>query len=68
MTGGAFGSLIAQFFHLTNAERKILLVAGATGGMSATFTSPVAPVLLSSHGCRAALGRSDHTQITTEAN
>src|SRR5262249_15627251 len=29
MTGGAFGSLIAQFFHLTNAERKTLLVAGA---------------------------------------
>jgi len=29
MTGGAFGSMIAQFFHLTNAERKTLLVAGA---------------------------------------
>ena len=28
MTGGAFGSLIAQFFHLTGAERKTLLVAG----------------------------------------
>jgi H+/Cl- antiporter ClcA len=27
MTGGAFGSLIAQFFHLTNAERKTLLPA-----------------------------------------
>ena len=26
MTGGAFGSLIAQFFHLTSAERKTLLV------------------------------------------
>src|SRR5919198_2763490 len=25
MTGGAFGSLIAQFFHLTSAERKTLL-------------------------------------------
>src|SRR6478672_4665634 len=24
MTGGAFGSLIAQFFHLTSAERKTL--------------------------------------------
>jgi H+/Cl- antiporter ClcA len=46
MTGGAFGSLIAQFFHLTSTERKTLLVAGAAGGMSATFASPVAAVLL----------------------
>ncbi|MBV9230455.1 MAG: chloride channel protein [Chloroflexi bacterium] len=46
MTGGAFGSMIAQFFHLTSAERKILLVAGAAGGMSATFASPIAAVLL----------------------
>lgn len=46
MTGGAFGSLVAQFFHLTSAERKTLLVAGAAGGMSATFASPVAAVLL----------------------
>ena len=37
MTGGAFGSLVAQFLHLTSAERKTLLVAGAAGGMSATF-------------------------------
>jgi CIC family chloride channel protein len=46
MTGGAFGSMIAQVFHLTSAERKTLLVAGAAGGMSATFASPVAAVLL----------------------
>ena len=46
MTGGAFGSMIAQFFHLTAAERKTLLVAGAAGGMSATFASPLAAVLL----------------------
>ncbi len=46
MTGGAFGSLIAQIFHLSSAERKTLLVAGAAGGMSATFASPVAAVLL----------------------
>src|ERR671930_465537 len=37
MTGGAFGSIIAQAFHLTAAERKTLLVAGAAGGMAATF-------------------------------
>jgi len=46
MTGGAFGSMIAQFFHLTAAERKTLLVAGAAGGMSATFAAPLAAVLL----------------------
>jgi CIC family chloride channel protein len=46
MTGGAFGSLIAQFFHLTASERKTLLVAGAAAGMSATFAAPVASVLL----------------------
>jgi H+/Cl- antiporter ClcA len=46
MTGGAFGSMIAQFFHLSSTERKTLLVAGAAGGMSATFAAPVAAVLL----------------------
>jgi len=46
MTGGAFGSLIAQFFHLTSAERKTLLVAGAAAGMSATSAAPFAAVLI----------------------
>ncbi len=46
MTGGAFGSLIAQFLHLSSAERKTLLVAGAAAGMSATFAAPLASVLL----------------------
>ena len=46
MTGGAIGSLIAQFLHLTSAERKTLLVAGAAAGMSATFAAPMASVLL----------------------
>ena len=46
MTGGAFGSLFAQLFQLTNAERKTLLVAGAAAGMSATFGTPVAAILL----------------------
>jgi chloride channel protein, CIC family len=46
MTGGAFGSIIAQVFHMTAAERKTLLVAGAAGGMSATFGTPIAAVLL----------------------
>jgi H+/Cl- antiporter ClcA len=34
MTGGALGSLFAQLFHLTSAERKTLLVAGAAAGMN----------------------------------
>jgi chloride channel protein, CIC family len=46
MTGGAIGSLIAQFRHLSSAERKTLLVAGAAGGMSATFNAPIAAALL----------------------
>jgi H+/Cl- antiporter ClcA/CBS domain-containing protein len=46
MTGGAFGSMIAQFFHLSSAERKTLLVAGAAAGMSATFAAPLSAVLL----------------------
>ena len=46
MTGGAFGSLIAQWIHLTDAERTTLLVAGAAAGMSATFATPLAAILL----------------------
>jgi H+/Cl- antiporter ClcA len=46
MTGGAFGSIIAQLFKLSNAERKTLLVAGAAAGMSATFATPMAAILL----------------------
>lgn len=46
MTGGAFGSMFAQLFHLTAAERKTLLVAGAAAGMSAVFATPIAAVLL----------------------
>ncbi|MGH8024731.1 MAG: chloride channel protein, partial [Limisphaerales bacterium] len=46
MTGGAFGSLFAQLFHLSAAERKTLLVAGAAAGMAAVFATPIAAVLL----------------------
>ena len=46
MTGGAIGSLVAQFFHLSSAERKALLVSGAIAGMTAVFGTPVAAVLL----------------------
>ena len=46
MTGGAFGSLFAQAFKLSAAERKTLLVAGAAGGMAAIFATPLAAVLI----------------------
>lgn len=46
MTGGATASLLAQAFHLTAAERKALLVAGASAGMTAVFGTPLAAVLL----------------------
>lgn len=46
MTGGAVGSVIAQLFRLSSAERKTLLVAGAAAGMSATFSAPLASVVL----------------------
>jgi CIC family chloride channel protein len=46
MTGGAIGSLFAQCFRLTAAERKTLLVAGAAAGMTGIFGTPVAAILL----------------------
>jgi CIC family chloride channel protein len=45
-TGGALGSLLGQLLAVTADERKVLLAAGAAAGMSATFSSPVAAVLL----------------------
>jgi chloride channel protein, CIC family len=46
VTGGALGSIVGQLLHLTAAERRTLLVAGAAGGMTAVFATPVAAVLL----------------------
>ncbi len=46
MTGGAFGSLVAQTLSLTADERKTLLVSGAAAGMAATFNAPLASILL----------------------
>ncbi len=46
VTGGAFGSIVGQLLHLTAAQRRTLLVAGAAGGMTAVFATPVAAVLL----------------------
>ncbi len=46
MTGGAIGSLFAQCLHLSDVERKTLLVAEAAAGMTAIFGTPLAAVLL----------------------
>ncbi|HEX3782698.1 MAG TPA: chloride channel protein [Pseudonocardiaceae bacterium] len=46
MTGGAVGSILAQLLKLSADERKTLLVAGAAGGMAATFNAPLASILL----------------------
>ncbi len=46
MTGGAIGSILAQFLHLSADERKTLLVAGSAGGMAAVFNAPLSAVVL----------------------
>jgi CIC family chloride channel protein len=45
-TGGALGSTLGQLLKITHNERKILLAAGATAGMSAIFGSPIAAIFL----------------------
>jgi CIC family chloride channel protein len=45
-TGGAIGSLVGQVLHTTASERKVLLACGAAAGMSATFNTPIAGVIL----------------------
>ena len=45
MTGGAVGSVVAQLFHLSASERRVLLVAGACAGMTGVFGTPLAATL-----------------------
>jgi CIC family chloride channel protein len=45
-TGGALGSLVGQVLHTTAAERKVLLACGAAAGMAATFSTPIAAVVI----------------------
>jgi CIC family chloride channel protein len=45
-TGGALGSTLGQLFKITSSERKIILAAGATAGMSAIFGTPIAAIFL----------------------
>lgn len=46
VTGGSLGSLLGQILPVSPSERKILLAAGAAAGMSATFGTPLAAVVL----------------------
>ncbi|HET9623663.1 MAG TPA: chloride channel protein [Kofleriaceae bacterium] len=45
-TGGALGSALGQFIHVSSQERKTLLAAGAAAGMTAIFGTPIASVLI----------------------
>jgi H+/Cl- antiporter ClcA/predicted transcriptional regulator len=45
-TGGALGSTLGQLLKITSSERKVILAAGATAGMSAIFGTPIAAVFL----------------------
>jgi H+/Cl- antiporter ClcA len=45
-TGAAVGSLFGQAVGLTPYYRRVLLAAGAAAGMAATFTAPLAGILV----------------------
>lgn len=45
-TGAALGSLFGQAIGLTPYYRRVLLASGAAAGMAATFTAPLAGILV----------------------
>jgi chloride channel protein, CIC family len=45
-TGGALGSLLGQAIGLTPYYRRVLLASGAAAGMAATFSAPLAGILV----------------------
>jgi chloride channel protein, CIC family len=45
-TGAAVGSLFGQFVQLSPYYRRVLLASGAAAGMAATFTAPLAGILV----------------------
>ncbi|HZQ43421.1 MAG TPA: chloride channel protein [Acidobacteriaceae bacterium] len=45
-TGAALGSLFGQVVGLTPYYRRVLLASGAAAGMAATFTAPMAGILV----------------------
>jgi H+/Cl- antiporter ClcA/CBS domain-containing protein len=46
ITGGAIGSVLGQLLPMTDSERTVLMVAGASAGMAATFNCPMSATLL----------------------
>jgi CIC family chloride channel protein len=46
ITGGAVGSVLGQLLPMTSSERTVLMVAGASAGMAATFNCPMSATLL----------------------
>jgi chloride channel protein, CIC family len=46
ITGGAVGSVLGQLLPMTGSERTVLMVAGASAGMAATFNCPMSAILL----------------------
>jgi len=43
--GGSIGSLIGQLFRVSGNRMKLLIAAGAAGGIAATFNAPIAGVM-----------------------
>jgi len=43
--GSGFGSILASFLRLSDAERRIMLLAGAAGGIGAIFKAPLGAAL-----------------------
>jgi CIC family chloride channel protein len=46
ITGGAVGSVLGQLLPMTDSERTVLMVAGASAGMAAMFNCPMSATLL----------------------
>jgi CIC family chloride channel protein len=44
--GGAIGSMVGRYFKVAVRERRLLLLAGVAGGMSAVFRTPLGAALL----------------------
>ncbi len=44
--GGSIGSIVGRYLHVTDRERRILLVAGTAAGMAAVFRTPLGAALL----------------------
>jgi CIC family chloride channel protein len=43
--GGATGSAIGQIFRVSESRMKLLIAAGAAGGIAATFNAPIAGIM-----------------------